>query len=239
MFWKSIIEGVATLAHWQVWIAAIVYMVVIFVFLFLTAKAMGVDEYGDFGGGRLTTGCLLQSVGLPILHGIVMSFMIIYLLPILLGGQSAFPISAILGFSWPVIKIGVLAVVVVIIISVIPGIGALIAGSPGTTAFLMGIIIFRLLSKVTIDPILDKAGIQSSIYPGFWLSIGFLIIAGIFVRVVAFILALTLVPFKDSETGEVAIEITGSVFGIMGGFIPLFMYTSYVKLSLINLFPSG
>lgn len=47
-------------------------------------------------GGRMTMGCLFHMIGGTALHGILMSLIVAFLLPILLGGSSAVPISEII-----------------------------------------------------------------------------------------------------------------------------------------------
>jgi hypothetical protein len=231
MFWKSVIEGLAILGHWQVWIAVVVYMAINFAFLMIVAKIAGEDK----SGGRMATGCLFHMMGGTVLHGILMSLMVSFLFPILLGRSFTTPISVIIASLWPIVKIGVIAIVAVTIMSIIPLIGGFISNSPGIQAFLEGVIIFRLLSGNVIDHILTEANVQGSVYPGFWASIGFLIIAGILVMVVMFGLSLLSVPLKYTAVGELMLMIIGPVLGVLGGIIPLFMYSSYVRLSIIQL----
>ena len=231
MFWKSIIGGLAILGHWQVWVAVVLYMAINFAFLMIVAKMVGEDE----SGGRMVTGCLFHMIGGTVLHGILMGLMLAFLLPILLGGPSAAPISAIIASLWPIIKIGIIAIVAVTILSIIPLIGGFIAHSPGIQAFLEGMIILRLLSGYAIDKILTEANVQGSVYPGFWASIEFLVIAGVLVRLVMLGLALLSVPLEDTAVGELMPIVIGPVLGILGGIIPLFMYSSYVRLSIMQL----
>jgi len=86
-----------------------------------------------------------------------------------------------------------------------------------------------------IDEILTEANVQGSVYPGFWASIGFLVIAGVLVRLVMLGLALLSVPLEDTAVGELMPLVIGPVLGILGGIIPLFMYSSYVRLSIMQL----
>lgn len=229
MFWKSIVAGLAILGHWQVWVAAVLYMVINFAFLMIVAKIAGEDE----SGGRMATGCLFQIIGSTVLHGILMGLLVAFLLPILLGGASAAPISGIIALLWPIIKIGFIAIVAVTILSIL--LGGFISISPGTQAFLEGVIIFRLLSQYSIDRILTEANVHGSVYPGFWASIGFLVIAVILVRVVMFSLILLCIPLQNTALEELIPTVIGPVLGILGGIIPLFMYSSYVRLSIMKL----
>lgn len=231
MFWKSVIEGLAVLKYWQVWIAVVLYIVITFIFLLIIAKITGEDEYGE----RMAMGCLFHMIGSILLHGMLMGLMVAFLLPILLGGPGTTPVSVIVSLLWPIIRIGVFAIIVVTLLCLIPFVGGLIAHSPGIQAFLVGIITFRLLSTYAIDRVLTEVNFQGTVYPGFWASIGFLIIAGILVWVVMFSLALLSIPLEYTTIGELIPVVIGPVLGVLGGIIPLFMYSSYVRLSITQL----
>jgi len=231
MFWKSIIQGLLILGFWQVWIPVVAYMTINFVFLMIVANMVGEEK----SGGRMATGCLFHMIGGTVLHGTLMSLMVAFLLPILLGSSTAAPITEIIALLYPIIKIGIIAIIAVTILSIVPIIGRFIADSPGIQAFLEGVIIFRLLSGYTIEQMLTEAHVQSNVFPGFWLSIGYLIIAGILVRLVIFGLALFSVSLEDTVVGELMPIVIGPALGVLGGIIPLFMYSSYVRLSIIQL----
>jgi len=234
MFWKSIITGLSILGHWQVWVAVVLYMAISFVFLFLIVrrtKKAGEDE----SGSRIAKGFLFYMIGGIVLEGILMGLMIVFLLPILLGGSSAAPISEIIILLWPIIKIGIIASLVVTVLSIIPFIGEFIASSPGIQTFLEGVIIFRLLSGYAIEQMLTEANVQGSVYPGFWPSLGFLIIAGILIFVIMIGFASLSVLLEGTLVGELMPTVIGPVLGILGGIIPLFMYISYVQLSIMQL----
>jgi hypothetical protein len=231
MFWKSITEGLLILGNWQVWVTAVVYMAVNFAFLMIVTKLAGEDE----SGGRMAAGCLFHMIGGTVLHGILMGLMISFLLPILLGAKSVAPLSAIISMLWPIMKVGLIAIIGVTVLCFIPLIGGPIANSPGIQAFMEGVIIFRLISGDMIDYVLNKANVQGSVYPGFWESIGFLVIAGVFVRAVMFGLALLSMPLEDTEVGALIPVVVGPVFGILGGIIPVLMYSSYTRLAIVQL----
>jgi len=230
MFWKSIIGGFAVLSHWQVWVAVILYIAVNIGFLMIVAKVSGEDE----SSRRIATGCFFYYIGGAVLHGILMSLMVAFLLPILLGSPSAAPISVIIVSLWPIIKSGLIAIVAVTILIIIPIVGSFIARSPGIQVFLEGIIIFRLLSGYAIEQILIEANVQGNVYPGFWAFIGFLVIAGV-LYIVMLNLALLFIPVEDTSIRRLILIVFGPMFGIFGGIITMFMYISYVLLSIMQL----
>lgn len=86
-----------------------------------------------------------------------------------------------------------------------------------------------------IDQILSGANVQGSVYPGFWASIGFLIIAGVLVRAIMFGLALFSTRLEFTPIGELIPIVIGPGLSVLGGIILLFMYSSYVRLSIIHL----
>ena len=231
MFWKSIIEGLAIFGHWQVWGTFVLYMIVSFAFLMILVKVVGEGK----SVGRFAIGCLFRMIMGPVLHGILMSLTIAFLLPILLGASSATPVSAIIASMWWTIIIGVFAIVVVTMLTVIPVIGGFIADSPGIQAFMEGVIIFRFLSVDAIDQIMTEANVQGSVYPGFWVSIGYLIIAAVLVRAIMAGLVLLSVRLKDTALGELMPIVVAPVLGVIGGIISLAMYSSYVRLSIMQL----
>jgi hypothetical protein len=230
MFWSSVLSGLVLLLHWQVWVAVVLYVSVSIVFLIAVAAVMGRDE----SGGRMAVGCLFQMIGGTVLHGILMGILVAFLLPIILGGSSATPFSVIVGWLLPVAKIGVIAIVVVTIAGLVPFVGGFIAASPGIQAFLEGVIIFTALSASAIEQIMSDAKVQGNVYPGFWECIGFLVIAGILVRLImlasSLILGLTVDPEKS--VGGLMIATVTPALGVLGGIIPLFMYGSYIRLSV-------
>lgn len=236
IFLMSIIEGLAVLGHWEVWASVVLYLAAVFVFMRIGATVMGADEYS----GRDISIFLFYIMGASLFQGILMSLMIAFLLPILLGGPSATPISVIVVSLWPIIKIGVIASILVTISCFIPLIGGFIRSSPGIQVFLEGVVIFRLLSEYAIGLILTEANVYGNVYPGFWASIGFLIIAGVLVMVMMMGLPLLLrllsiSPYPYNPVAETLSIVAGSVIGVLGGILPIFMYSSYVQLSIIQL----
>jgi hypothetical protein len=231
VFWESIIEGFKVLAHWQVWVAVLIYLLINLSFLFIIAMVVGQKE----SGGRMATGCLFQMFGGTILHGALMGFLVAFLLPLMLGGNSTLPLSYFPSLLWPLFKVGLIAIIAVTLLCFIPLIGHFISESPGVQAFLEGVIIFRLISSSTVEEVLSITHISGNIYPGFLTSLGFLIISGISVYAIVFIISLLSTYFEGTTTGELLPIVIGPAFGVIGGIIPLFMYSSYVHLSIKHL----
>jgi len=230
MFWNSIVGGLKFFSNWQVWGACIIYAIVMLIFFFIVSKITGNDE----DSGRGMVGCFTFAVGGIALEGILMSLTVMFLFPILLGQQSITPISEVLNFLWPIVKAGLIATVIVTIITIMPLVGSLIAYSPGAQTFLMGLIIFTLFTRDMFNIILAESNIQSSIYPTTWEIIGFIIIATVLTWLLIGILSLISLPFGNTALRDMMSMFGGQVLGVFGGIITLCMYTNFILLSLLD-----
>lgn len=200
------------------------------IFFFIVSKITGDNE----DSGRGLVGCFTFAMEGIALEGILMSLTVIFLFPILLGQQSITPISEVLNFLWPIVKAGLIATVIVTIITILPLVGSLIAYSPGAQTFLMGVIIFRLFTKDMFNIILSESNIQGNIYPTTWEIIGFIIIATALTWLLIGILSLISLPFGDTELGAMMSMFGGQVLGVFGGIITLCMYTNLILISLLD-----
>jgi hypothetical protein len=54
MFWQSVFGGLGVLAHWQVWVALVIYAALQVAWLIGIGMMMGNSD----SGGRMLTGCL-------------------------------------------------------------------------------------------------------------------------------------------------------------------------------------
>ena len=234
MFWKSIIEGLAVLAHWQVWLLAAIYMTIVFAFMFIN----GTLVTGKSRAGNVI-GFLGYMIGGLVLQGILIGFMVFFLGPIFRGGSSLAPFGDIAFLWWRIVIAGLLAAMVTTLLCFMPLIGSIVANSPGISTFLEGIIVFRLFYKSLHSSLLTGANAQCTIYPGFWACIGYIVIVAVLVRLIMLGMVGLCVIFKDTAMGEILGTVggttLGALWGILGGMIPLFMYASYVRLSLFEL----
>jgi len=230
MFWDSIIGGLKLFSNWQVWSACIIYAIIMLIFFFIVSKITGEKEHF----GREMAGYFTFTVGGIALEGVLMSLTVVFLFPILLGQQSIAPFSEVLNFLWPIVKAGLIATVIVTIITIMPLAGDLIAYSPGTQTFLMGVIIFRLFTKDLFNIILSESNIQGNIYPTTWEFIGFIIIATALTWLLIGILSVISLPFSNTELGDIIPMIGGQVLGVLAGVVTLCMYTNFIILSFLD-----
>lgn len=237
LFLKSIIEGLLILRYWQVWCSALLYVAIMLGFTITAGLIMGVHKpsyksyMGPFESGRRAfVGYFFFSVVGLVLEGTLMSVMIALLLPILLGGPSSTSISEMISSLWPIFKFGCIATVVITIMCVIPFFGHYIARSTTIQIFLAGIIIFRLMSHPVIEELIIKSNFQGEVYPGIFVSIGFLIIAGAF-----FLVGMAISALIEYLAGPALSILSACTLGVVAGLIPVFMFCSYVRLSLYKL----
>lgn len=140
--------------------------------------------------------------------------------------------SALSQYAWPLVKTGVSAIVAVTLLCIVPLVGSLIASSPGVQGFLEGVIIFRLLSGEFIDTLLKRVNSGIQVYPDLLQSVGFLIMSGALARGFTFGLAIVAARSEADPENSPIVTIGGLALGSIGGILPLFMYTSYVRLML-------
>jgi hypothetical protein len=83
--------------------------------------------------------------------------------------------------------------------------------------------------------VLAAANIQNPIYSGFWKCLRFLVAARLVTRLLMLGLGLLSTFLEDTPIKELVLMITGPVVQVLGGLASLFMYSSYVRLSVIQL----
>jgi len=238
MFWKSVIAGFGVLDHGKIWLGIFLLVAAQFGFLVFTSVVFGRKE----SGGRMAAGCLFTALVGPLFQGFIMSIFVGFYLPMMLGSTDTTPSAMVLSLLWPLAKAGFIAVIALVILCIVPVLGSLIAESPGIQYFLLGAVVFRLAVGPALAEASAQYSISSSIYPGFWSLSGYLIIAGVLVRLVLLggVLISTIVKNRTaSEMGQTTSALIEAVltalapsFGVLGGLLPLFMYAQHVRLAL-------
>jgi len=230
VFFKSIIGGLGTLLHWQVWVALLIYVLASFGWLMLIGAIMGRSD----SGVRQGAGCLTHMIGGTVFHGLLLGLFVLVLTPIMLGGNRFLPLSFFKSLALPILVACIYAIVAVLILSFVPIIGNLISDIPGVADFIKGVIIFRFFSESYIETELRRAGLPTEIYPGFWASIGYLLIA--IVLIYGCWLGFSLLGVKISKSrfyeDESVNFLIGSIVLPLFGLLPLFMYAKHVYLAI-------
>jgi len=224
MFLKAVGAGLNVLLHWQVWVAAISSILVLFAFQAFIATTMGKKQ----SVGSSPSGCLTMVVGGTILQSLVNSAFFTALIPIILGGQSALPLGVLFEHCGRIATIGFLGMAASLLVSFIP----IVSGSHAVPSFVQGVVVCRLLAGTELEAIATSHGV-TLVYPGFWQSVGFVIIAvamGLLAIGVATIL-LSLVDHWDKAVAPFVPPAMGSL-GIVFAYLPVFMYMKYAVLGL-------
>jgi len=231
MFWQSVLGGIGVLAHWQVWIALVLYAGLQFAWLIGIGMLMGNSE----SGGLMAAGCLTHMIGGTVLQSLLLGGVVLFLTPIMLGGDHAMPLGFFTTFAWPIVKACFFALVISFAIAFLPIIGRLITDTPGLDAFIQGIIIFRLFSGAFIEYLLKEANLNvPNLYPGFWSSVGYFVLAIVLFYICLFIFAALGTTITRNQYGgeSGASFIVGMALMQILGLLPLFMYANHVTLAI-------
>lgn len=230
MFWHSVLNGLSVLLHWQVWVALALFGLAHLVWLLGVGLLMGNSD----SGRRMAAGCLTHMIGGTVLQAVLLGLLVFFLTPIMLGGNQAMPVSLIGTLAWPILVASFTALVVGFLLAFIPIVGGLITNTPGLSDFIEGIIIFRIFSAAFLEGFLEKAGLSTDIYPGFWQSMGYFILATIFVYACLFAFAAAGTKLsRDRFSGEGTPSMfAGMIMPRLLGLVPLFMYANYATLSI-------
>jgi len=232
MFWSSVLGGLKILLHWQVWVALIIYGIATGAWLIGIGLLFGREE----SGGRMALGCLTHMIGGMVFQAVLLSVMIFFLAPIMLGGDKVIPIKYMIEFFWPIAKSGLIAMAIVFIIACIPIIGGLISNTPGLADFISGIIIFRIFSATFIEIFLEKSKISANIYPGFWYSVFYFLIAlAISYGGLLIITSIKMVVSRNNYDDDVFMIALAPVIVKLFSLLPLFMYAQYTSQTIKKL----
>lgn len=231
MFWQSVWGGLAELLHWQVWVSLFFFHALQLAWFL----GIGMLVSNSESGVRQTAGCLTHAIGGTIFQSLLLGAVVLFLTPLMLGGDQAMPLGFFSTFAWPIIKACLLALVVTFAITFIPVIGGFIHSTPGVDTFIQGMIIFRIFSAWVIESHLERAEIHvANLYPGFWASVGYLAlsIALIYACLLGLTaLGITLSKNRYSGDGAPSFFLAMAAINIVG-ILPLFMYANHVTLAI-------
>lgn len=233
MFWKAIADGLGQMTHWEIWVSILVYGIVIILFFFALGYTMMKNE--DSGGVQ-TAGCLTTMIGGPLVQGILVAFLVTALLPILIGGDDFTPMEFVSEYWWSITKAGLLSMLITFLLTLVPLIGDFISKTPGTAIFVQGAIVFHMLANKALGAVLSQSGAKASLFPGFWVTIGFVLLSIIIVYIVSIIIIGTLMQLKvmDEYSTERYGFLIGNFVGVIPGILCLCIYCAYIRLTLIE-----
>ena len=231
MLWESIITGFSVLGTWQFWVASLSFSG-IFIILFL-ALGFGLSKSMESGRGA-PLGCLAGMILPTFLQVVFISMLVVFLLPILMGGDELTPLSYLSEEWWRIVKAGFFGFIILMLIAFIPIVGDLATNTPGVSVFVIGMVIFHRLAGSALREIQEINNINIDLTPSFWTIIGFIILAAIIVWALTFLIiaGLMSVGIVDEEIMETGALFLGPAIGAIPGLIALAIYISYVMLTL-------
>lgn len=225
MFWDSVLGGFGLLLSWKIWVGLALYMVANLVTLGIGGVLFSKDK-------TAAVGCLFNALVRPALGAVFISIFVVSLFPIMLGAKEAIGFQMIRTMLWPICVAGLIAFVVVMVLSFVPILGGLIGESVTLQTFIQGALVFRYFMAAVLANLPDsERPANTDIYPGFWETIGYLIIAAVFARVIIVLSAGITAKAAHTDWDEQAgdfVAISSLVLSVMGGFLPLFMYVQHV-----------
>ena len=220
MFWDSVIAGLKVLTFWEAYAAGFEYMAIFFAPIIIVGMIMEKNE-----GSGVLAGCLTMLL-MPVVRVAAMAVMILTLAPIIFG----FGEDAAWGFPWQLMAmapgaffklVGVL-VIASIALAFMPILGQLQSLQTlvlGGTALIFVLGIFDSVSPGVVMERVD-------FLPGFWFSVGLIVIGGIMSWIGMMVAAFTVTALELAQDGigQIIMLPVSAIFG----FIPVFMYGAWL-----------
>lgn len=228
MFWDSVLSGLEVLLFWETYVAGLEYLSIFLIPMIVVGLL--VEKYETIGGA---VGCLSMFL-LPIIQVAAVAVFILTLAPIIFG----FSEDAAWLFPWQILTlapgaffklVGIL-VVAAIVLAFIPILGqlqslqTLVLGGIALT-FVLGI-----LESINPGAISNRV----DLIPGFWFSVGLVVIGGIMAMVGLMVAGFIAVSFGryGEAIGQMLVFPIAAIFG----FIPVFMYGAWLGAQITGKF---
>lgn len=161
---------------------------------------------------RAGPGCLTQILDL-LFQTLLVALFVLLLLPVLLGQGREISWQAVEPLGFVAIRSSLLAMILVTLISFIPWLGKWLAGSPGLEAFLLAVLTFRWLSPLYLEALVGQKVALSTLYPGVWDSLAYLLAALLLTR----LSMVATFPLRKHP-------LLGVMVDILAGILPFLMY---------------
>jgi hypothetical protein len=225
MFWQSLWHGLKIFGNADVLIAVLVFFAAEALFHGAVRWTASQKENED----AFSAGCLAQIFGV-LFQALVLGCLLAWLSPVLLGLETRAAWANIEPFVIVAIRAGVIAALAISVLSFLPVVGRLVAGSPGVEILIGGGILFRLLSHPYLEGRLGRKITAASIYPGIAECLGYIALAFVAGRLLM-LATLPLRPKLDQGPNRFVL-IWGPALDALVGLVVLFMYAGYVALSV-------
>lgn len=225
MFLPSLSEGLKIFVHGPILIPTLIFLAAQVLFLSLIRWSTGQKEME----GAFSSGCLTQIVGV-LFQALSLGLLLLWLLPVLLGVEAYPSWAAVEGFAMLAIRAGIVAALILSLLSFLPWVGTFMGGSPGLELLIGGAVLFRLLAHPYLEARLGHKIPGSAIFPGLWESLGYLLMAFLVGRLA--MLATLQLRSKPGEPHNAFVRIWGPSLDCMIGIVVLYMYAQFVALRL-------
>lgn len=220
MFWDSVLAGLKVLTFWEVYVAGLEYFAIYFVPIAIVGMVM---EKSDRSGAA--TGCVIMLL-MPVLSVAAMVVMILTIAPIIFG----FTEDAAWSFPWQLISmapgaffklVGIL-VIAAIALAIIPVFGQLQSLQTLVLGGITLVVVLGILDSANPGTVIGRV----DFVPGFWFSVGLVVIGGImsWVGIMAAAIIVTVIDMAEEGLGQLIIAPIAAIFG----FIPVFMYGAWL-----------
>lgn len=236
MFWVSVWCGFGMFAHWQTYVALLLLTIGPVIFLVVTGLPMLLAGESKLGAFAAVSGCLVGSILRFVFNAGLLSFVVFWLLPLMLGQPEAMSVNILMQISVFVLVIGLVAAVLAFVLSIIPVIGELINNLIGAKEFVQAVIIVNLLLKMMVAQN-QLSGNALNAIPGFWATAGFFVIAALLGLVCVVIFSIVkecinkrLHPHDYADKQPSVLASVG--YGAAVSMLPLFMYVSHISMTL-------
>lgn len=233
MIWEAITTGFEVLGKWQLWVASLSFAAIFIVTYLLVAYGLSKTSENE---KTAPLGCVAGAIIPTFIQVVFISILIVFLLPILMGGDEFTPFSYISDEWWRIVKAGFFGFAILMLIAFIPIIGELATNTPGVSIFVIGMVIFHKIAGSSLRHIQELNGTHIDIEPDFWSIIGFIILAWVIVWSLTFVIITILTSTKivKPEMMELGALLLGPAIGVIPGLIALVVYISYVILKIKN-----
>ena len=233
MFWQSVLSGLGSLLHWQVWAGALLYA---------KATECGESLVGAFGVDPHTKepkpSALLASVSVgPLVRSLLGGVLIVWLFPLMLGQPEATPPGVMLQCAGSIARSAGIAFLVVAALHFVPVVGEVVSRGQIST-LILDVVLFRVLSGRLLGTCSGVVGSLPATSPGFRACAGYLAIAIGLLKGIQ--VATALILARTGVLGHEGRELWAKAFlstltlalNFLAGLLPIFMYVRYVAASL-------
>jgi ABC-type transport system involved in multi-copper enzyme maturation permease subunit len=197
-----------------------------FFYLWIIRKSTQADIEGQGAG----PGCLVQILGL-FLQAVMISSLILLLLPILLGVARQVSWQAVEPLGFVAIRSGLLAMILVTVLSFFPGVGKILGSSPGLETLLMSCLTFRFLAPLYLETLLGKGAPLKNYFPPWWIVLILCVFSWLISRLLM-LLIFTVVKHREPSKSVPWRATVGPSLDILSGILPFLYYAAWVAYSL-------